>query len=147
MSLRKLLSVPAGRLNLINSLAACIITRIRLVKMIYLPGSCESCAQCPAMHGSLDERIHTRMAALVQFMEAGVALRHQVTQLLELLVFHYAAFLVYATEREHSACLCERKSTDAANCDKFCRRPWKRTTRFSTRRGRNVCQSKISWSG
>lgn len=97
--------------------------------MIYLPGSRESRAKCAVVHGSLHECIHAGMTALVQFMETGVALRHQATQLLELLVFHYAAFLVYATEREYSAGLCGRKSSDAVNCDKFRRR-----SRFSARR-------------
>lgn len=77
---------------------------------MYLPSSCESSAECAATHGLLDERIHARMATLVQFMKTGVALRHQATQLLKLFVFHYTAFLVYATEREHSAGLCTVKA-------------------------------------
>lgn len=39
-------------------------------------------------------------------MKTGMALRHQTTQKLKLLVFHYAVFLVYAAEREYSAGLC-----------------------------------------
>jgi len=81
-----------------------------LIRYRYLPSSRELSAECTAVHSFLDECIHVWMAALVQFMETSVALRHQAAEVLKLLVFLYATLVVYAAECEHSAGFCGVKA-------------------------------------